>query len=548
MRIGKLIRILGEDVVDVSGDVDFAPAGIAGDHRKVNAGGLFVCVKGFASDGHDYAADALMNGAGALISQKTLPELNFPPDIAAGIKAFMLVRDSRRALAAASQLYYGEPTKRLRLVGVTGTKGKTTTVYMIRSILRAAGIKAGMLGTVENDVGGELIHADRTTPGAVEFAAYLSQMLERGCSHAVMEVSSQGLALSRVDYCMFEAGVFTNFYRDHISPREHADMDEYLAAKLKLFSMCKNAVINADIHEYETVKDAFMKGCQAASHLRGDGGPEGRVMYPLREDSGTEGRVMYPLREGGGSEGRGMLSFSSDEANANHPAADIRASRIELLRGAKAGTRFFVETPRFSGTLTVGLPGRYNISNALAAISVCEQLGISFDAISEGLRNVEVRGRTQYIDEGQDFSVLVDFAHNAASLEALLQMLREYGYKRVTTVFGCGGGRASERRYDMGEVSGRYSNLTVITSDNPRQEAPGCIMEDIEAGMRRTEGRYIMIEDRREAIDYAIKNAERGEMVLIAGKGHETTQTFADRVIPFDDAQVARDCLRAINK
>ena len=524
MRIRELIELLGEDVITSSGDIAFIPAGIANDHRKSVQGALFVCVKGFVADGHDFAAAAIANGASALISQKPFDDLGIPPASRNKIHAFAQVRDTRRALAAASHLFYGEPTKKLLLTGITGTKGKTTIVYMIRAILQAAGFKPGMIGTVENDIGGEINTSAETTPGAVELAGYFSKMHDRGCGHAVMEVSSQGLALSRVDYCDFDIGVFTNFYNDHISPNEHASMEEYFAAKLKLFSMCKKVAVNADINEYGAVRDAFIRRA-------GGGAGEG-------------------AEAGAGAGAETFISFSADEEGMNRDAANVRASRIEPIRDAdgntRASMRFHVETPWFSDTMTVGLPGRYNVSNALAAISVCGLLGVNQRAISEGLRNIEVRGRTQAVNEGQDFSVLIDYAHNAASLETLLQTLREYNYKTITTVFGCGGNRARERRYDMGGVSGRYSDLTIVTSDNPRMEAPEAIMADIETGLRRTDGRYIMIEDRREAIGYAIKNASAGTLVLIAGKGHETTQTFADKIIPFDDAEVAREHLRVM--
>jgi len=528
-----LAEAIGDDVIEALGDLAYEPSCVANDHRKVTGGGLFVCVKGFVADGHGFAPGAFANGAAVLVSQKPFGELDLPrnaapdggaPDTAepdsdipdatgalrgplgetTRLRAFLRVRDSRRALAAAAHLYYNEPTKRILLAGVTGTKGKTTTVYMIRSILAAAGLKCGMLGTIENDVGSEIVPATATTPESVDLAAMFSAMAAHGCGHAVMETSSQGLALSRVDFCDYDVGVFTNLYNDHISPHEHADANEYFSAKLKLFSMCKKAVINADIEECDAVKDAF--------HKNGGGGA--------------------------------VLTYSADEAGGGHTAADVRASGIELVYDGSACTRFHIETPWFSGPLTVGLPGRYNISNALAAVSVCGLWGVPFEAVRDGLRRVCVRGRTQSVDGGQDFTVLVDYAHNAASLSALLHMLREYNFHSITTVFGCGGNRARDRRFEMGETSGKLSGFTVITSDNPRGEDPRAIMADIEIGLLRTAGQYIMIEDRLEAIRYAIDRAGKDSLVLIAGKGHETEQEFADRTIHFDDAGVALELLR----
>ena len=503
MRVRDLADALGDNMVSVSGDMDYAPSGVANDHRLVAPGGVFVCVKGFSADGHAFIPGAAANGAAVVIAQR-------PIEAAPPLKAIIQVRDARRALAAAAHLFYGAPTKKLKLAGVTGTKGKTTVTYMIRSILRSAGLLPGMLGTIENDIGGRILPAAETTPESSALAALFSRMVERGCECAVMEVSSQGLALSRVDCCEFDVGVFTNFYRDHISPNEHGGMEEYFAAKLKLFSMCRNAVINADIAEFSAVRDAFMSG--------------------------------------GGGGGGACVAYSADGASPNRGAADVRASRIELLYdGGRAYTRFYAETPWFCDTVTVGLPGRYNVSNALAALSVCLMFGVAKEAVLQGLRGVSVRGRTQPVEEGQKFTVLVDYAHNAGSLEALLAMLREYDFKNITTVFGCGGNRARDRRFSMGEVSGRRSDFTIVTSDNPRKEDPAMIMDDIVTGLKRTNGRYILIEDRREAIKYAIENAREGDLVLLAGKGHETEQTFADRTIHFDDAQVAGEILRGLH-
>ncbi|MDR3120848.1 MAG: UDP-N-acetylmuramoyl-L-alanyl-D-glutamate--2,6-diaminopimelate ligase [Clostridiales bacterium] len=502
MKLSELLS--GVEVMEARGDMNTEVTGVAKDHRQITAGGLFVCVPGFRADGHVFIPGAAENGAAALIVERSLAELEIPGTVRAAVR----VSDARRALAAVSAAFFGAPSKKFTLVGVTGTKGKTTTAYMIYSILLAAGRLPGLIGTVENLICGESQHASETTPESVDLQRLFSQMADRGTDSVVMEVSSQGLALSRVGFCDFDIGVFTNFYKDHISPNEHKDLADYLSAKLKLFSLCRAGVVNADIPEYEAVRAAAEKSARCES----------------------------------------LYSFTTDAANTD---ADVRASQIEPLRGgggdAKAGiaVRFFAETPWFKETVTVALPGRYNVSNALAAITVCGLLGLPKAAILEGLAGVCVRGRTQLIGTGQDFSVIVDYAHNAASLETLLLMLREYRFSKITTVFGCGGDRARDRRFEMGEVSGRLSSFTVITSDNPRSEAPSAIMGDIETGVRHTGGRYLMIEDRKEAIGYAIRHAEPGELVLIAGKGHETTQTFRDRTIHFDDAEVARGFLNA---
>ena len=566
LQVRGLIEALGDDVVTAFGDLCYAPTGVSNDHRRVEPGGMFVCIKGFNVDGHGYAARAVANGAAVLVAQEPFGELGMPaepctaasdPDGFSGapaakqLRAFVQVRDTRRALAAASHLFYGEPTKRLKLAGVTGTKGKTTTVYMIRSILNAAGMKTGLLGTVENDVGGEVAPANETTPESVELAAMLAKMVERGCSHAAMEVSSQGLALHRVDFCDFDIGVFTNFSRDHISPNEHKNMDDYLAAKLKLFSMCRQAVINADIKECAAVRAAAAASgrCGAILTYSADAQGDGYVGADIRasriEAVGTgDAAATGNACSTGGAAATGNEAGTVATADSGIASGTGGAAAVGTAHGsAGVRTRFYVTTPWFSDTLEIALPGRYNVSNALAAIAVCGLLGASKDAVREGLANVSVRGRTQLIDEGQNFTVMVDFAHNATSLGALIGMLREHGFRSITAVFGCGGNRDRNRRFEMGEVSGRMSDFTIVTSDNPRNEDPEMIMADIETGLRRTAGRYTAVADRREAIGHAIKNAAEGDLVLIAGKGHETSQTFADRTLPFDDAQVAREFL-----
>ena len=532
------MELLGDDVVAFSGDPDFEPAGICNDHRRAEAGSLFVCVAGYVADGHAHAAGALTNGAAALVTQKPVEELGIPDALIGSAKAVVQTRDSRRALAAASHLFYAEPSRKLMLAGVTGTKGKTTTSYMIRSIMNAAGLQSGLIGTVENYIGGDSFPAKETTPESLALARLFADMRDRGCSHAVMEVSSQGLALRRVDFCDFDAAVFTNFYNDHVSPNEHKDIGEYFAAKMKLFSMAKHAVVNADIPEFEAVRDAIsLCGCVKSMLTYSIKGAGGKTGAP---EAGMPEAEPY----GKNATEAGLPETGATEAF----IPDITASDIEYVNDGRVYTRFFARTPWFSDTVTVAMPGGYNVSNALAAIGVCGLFGIKKEAILEGLLRVSVRGRTQVIDEGQDFTVLVDYAHNAASLEAMLGMLREYDFKSITTVFGCGGNRARDRRFDMGEASGRLSDFTVVTSDNPRNEEPACIIADIETGLLRTDGRYITMEDRATAIRFALENASPGELVLIAGKGHEATQTFADRVIPFDDALTAREILREIYK
>lgn len=485
MQFQELLR--GLDIDAQAGDGSVEIDSIVYDSRKARRGSLFVCVEGFITDGHQYIAQALAQNVSAILLQKPVDGLTVP---------WALIPDTRRGLAHVSDRFFGHPSGRLELIGLTGTKGKTTATYMTRAILAAAGRKVGLIGTIANIIGDEITYASRTTPESYDLQALLDEMVERGMDSCVMEVSSQGLMLDRVYGCEYAAGVFTNLYHDHIGAHEHASMEEYLAAKLLLFKLSRQAVLNRDIDCYKTVRAAVQGPC-----------------------------LTYGLT----------------------PEADVQALDLEKVVGdQRVGTRFRLKSPWYSGEVFVGMPGRFNVYNALAAIACAGLSGVPFDAVQAGLARITVPGRVQPVQTGRDFQVIVDYAHNAASLENLLETLREYVGGRLIVLFGNGGDRARSRRFEMGATAGRLADLTVITSDNPRTEDPLAIIQDIITGISGTGGEYAVIPDRKEAIDQTIRSARPGDMIVIAGKGHENYQIFKDRTIHFDDAETAAAAIAAL--
>lgn len=475
----------GLKVEDVKGSTQTDIKGIAYDSRKVREGWLFVCIDGTKTDGHDYAGQALENGAAAFIVQKevALPE------------GSNVVRtgDTRYALAHVSDAFYGHPSGRFSLTGITGTKGKTTTTFMVKSILEAAGQKAGLIGTLGTRIGDRTLYTERTTPESYDLQTLFAEMLEERVQSVVMEVSSQGLALHRVSCCEYEIGVFTNLSRDHIAPNEHSSMEEYLQAKSRLFKMCRKGLVNLD-SEYAP---AIIKEAEC-----------------------------------------GVLTFGIDGP------ADIKAVNIAKHPGS---VEFNVVSPWYETGIKVNIPGRFSVYNALAAIGVSGLLGIPPEAVKAGLEKVQVPGRAELVDTGRNFSIMIDYAHTPDSLENILTTVRDYAPGRVVSLFGCGGDRDRSKRPMMGEISGRLADYSIITSDNPRTEEPSAIVGDIEEGMKRTGGKYTVIVDRREAIRHAIRTALPGDVIVLAGKGHETYQTFRDKTIHFDEREVVREILDDID-
>ncbi|MCS6771135.1 MAG: UDP-N-acetylmuramoyl-L-alanyl-D-glutamate--2,6-diaminopimelate ligase [Kiritimatiellae bacterium] len=486
MRLESITRIV--QPIQVRGPLHFDIEGIAYDSRQVKENYLFVAIKGRNADGAAYIDDAIRRGAVAIVSEEDRwPRRNI---------AHILVEDARRALAEIACAFYDNPSHRLPLVGITGTNGKTTTSFMIRDILAAEGRSPGLIGTVRYEIGSRVIPATRTTPEAPDIQFMLDQMLRAGCRSAVMEVSSHALAQRRVWGIDFDVGVFTNLSRDHLD--FHGTMEAYFDAKMQLFRGLglqikrASAVVNID-------------------------NPWGMELVQTR---GLRAR---------------LITFGE------HPAADVRAEDIDL---GPSGTRFVVRSPWGDCDAHLRLLGRFNVSNALAAIAACGALGIPparSAAILAGLSNVP--GRLERIETGRGFDVFVDYAHTDDALAKVLETLRELGPRRLIVVFGCGGDRDRSKRPLMGAVAYQRADWTILTSDNPRRERPESIIAEIEEGMPNRD-RHEVVVDRAEAIARALEIARPGDIVLIAGKGHETVQEFATTVVPFDDREVVRLLLR----
>ncbi|HEY5585175.1 MAG TPA: UDP-N-acetylmuramoyl-L-alanyl-D-glutamate--2,6-diaminopimelate ligase [Ruminiclostridium sp.] len=480
MLLRELIK--GLDIKSVQGSLDVDIDGIAYDSRKTRQGTLFVCVEGTVVDGHLYIDDAIENGTKAFLVQKHV-------EVPEGITVIE-IEDTRYGLAYVADTFFGHPSNKFNLIGITGTKGKTTTSYMVKAILEAANHKIGLIGTVANLIGDEVLYTSRTTPESFDLQSLFNDMVDKKVDTTVMEVSSQGLDLHRVARCEFDIGVFTNFSRDHIGPKEHATLEDYFNAKAKLFKMCKQAIINIDIEH-------------------------GRKMAELAECK----VITYGL--------------SSE--------ADIRA--IEIVKKT-AHTSFKLISPWGSTTIETDLQGEFNVYNALAAIGACCLIpGITLENVKAGLLHVNVPGRMESVRTDSNYSVLIDYAHSPDSLEKVLSTVKEFAHGRVVSLFGCGGDRDNGKRPAMGTISGNIADFSIITSDNPRTEEPEKIINDIEVGMQKTNGKYIKITDRRQAIKFALENAQDGDIIILAGKGHETYQQFKDKTIHFDEREVVDELL-----
>jgi len=468
-------------------------ASVETDHRNCRKGSLFVCIQGYVKDGHQYADAAVAAGAAAVLAQSREALEKYGFDAQRSGAALILCPDTRWALSGVCAAFYGNPSRKLRLIGVTGTKGKTSTTYMLRSIYRAAGMETGLIGTICNKIGEEEIPTERTTPEANVLQDLLSRMTERRIGTCIMEVSSQGLHLDRVGHCRFGTAVFTNLSKDHIGANEHANMEEYAEAKAKLFTMCENALINGD--------------------------------------SAYAGKMLEKAERSGAK----CYTFGIDAP------CDFRA---ENLIPKQTGVEYDAVVGAARFPIVVPIPGRFSVYNSLAAFACSYLEGIPPEQAAAGLRTVFVPGKAETVPTGRDFSVLIDYAHNPDSFINILTTVKEYA-KRTVFLFGCGGDRNRPRAL-MGETAGKYADFTIITSDNPRSEDPERIVRDIEKGIIPTGADYICIVDRRSAIEYALKNARPGDVIILAGKGHETEQVLKDRTIPFDEREIVREILNTM--
>ena len=483
----ELLKDLKYEVL--SGSIDVNVSELVYNTRKVKKECMFVCIKGATFDSHDVAGEAAKNGAVVIVAEH-------PVDVPAGT-AVVLVEDTRYALALISAAYFGYPAKKLKVIGITGTKGKTTTTFMIRSILEHAGISTGLIGTIEVIIGDKHIPAHNTTPESYEVQEYFAQMVAAGCKVAVMEVSSQGLKLHRTAGIRFDIGIFTNLAPDHIGENEHASFEEYMECKSRLFRQCDIGIVNADDEDCSDI----LKGhtCKVETY-----------------------------------------GFSEK--------ADLRASDLKLVnRPGFLGVDYHV-----SGLLNfdveIDMPGRFSVYNSLVAIAVCRHFDIPKEDMLAALEVVQTKGRIEKVKVSDDFTLMIDYAHNAMSLESLLTTLKEYNPKRLVCLFGCGGNRSKLRRYEMGEVSGNLADLTVITSDNPRFEEPQTIIDDIKTGIAKTSGKYVEIIDRKEAIRYVIENGRPGDVIVLAGKGHEDYQEICGVKHPMDERVLIAEVLEELGR
>ena len=499
MELGELLRASGI-AAELSGDASVEITGLAYDSRRAGPGTLLFCFPGERTDGHDFASAAVEAGAAALVVERAL-DLEVPQ---------ARVEDARAAMAPIAATFNGDPTAELGVIGITGTNGKTTTAFLVRHLLESAGHRCGLLGTVQQVVGGQVEEVVRTTPEAIDLQRTFDRMLSSGDGYCAMEVSSHALVLHRADAIHFAAKVFTNLSQDHLD--FHADMEDYFEAKRLLF---------------------LSEGGAPIVELEGG-------ISVVNADDPYGRRLAEDLDRGPGGE---CISYSAAGGDADLSASDVSFDA--------SGSRFTCATPDGELDVRIPLPGDFNVANALAALGVARALGLDLGRAAAALASAEqVPGRFESIDEGQPFAVVVDYAHTPDSLENVLEAARRVTTGRLISVFGAGGDRDRDKRPLMGRAGAQLSDVAVVTSDNPRYEDPASIIEQIGAGIDETAAAEVAVEqDRRAAIAMALGMAGEGDTVVIAGKGHEQGQEFENgRKIPFDDRDVAREELRKLTK
>ena len=474
MYLDKLLEDV--EILEVKGEGNPDITGVAYNSNEITDGGLFVAIEGFKTDGHKYVPSAVSNGAGAIVCTKFTPDLDVLQ---------IKVADARIAEAKISANFFGNPSKKLKLIGITGTNGKTTVTYLVKHILDSLGYKTGLIGTNQNIINGKVYETGRTTPDAFELQKLFSLMAAEGVEYVIMEVSSHALELNRVYGCTYEVGAFTNLTQDHLD--FHGDMDSYANAKAKLFDISENAVINGD--------DIY---------------------------------------------GKKMLSLCRHKALSYGTASncDMCAKDVRLTQN---GVAFNLNGLEF----TLSIPGEFSVYNALCAIGVLKSLGIEDALIKKGLSTATgVKGRAEVVHTGNDsYTLMIDYAHTPDGIENILRTARGFAKGRVVLLFGCGGDRDNTKRAIMGRIAGENADFSVITSDNPRTEDPMAIIDMIEEGIKTTNGAYIVIENRYDAIKYVLNTAQKGDVIILAGKGHETYQILNSGTIHFDEREVVREIL-----
>lgn len=479
MKLSKLL--CGLEINGYNPD-DIEVSGIAYDSRSVKKGDVFVCIKGYATDGHKYVQSAIQNGAVAIVASDKV-EADVP---------VLYTSDTRLALAYMSKAYFNNPLKDIKIIGVTGTNGKTTVTYLIKAMLEAHGMKVGLIGTNQNMIGQKVIPTERTTPESFELYKLFSQMAHEGADCVVMEVSSHALELCRVAGCEFYSAVFTNLTQDHLD--FHETMENYFMAKSKLFSMCKNAVINIDDE------------------------------YGMRMAKRCEANIM-------------TYAIDSD--------ADMKAESISI--DAK-GVCYDLNYNENKYKAKLSIPGKFSVYNSLAALGTVITLGFDMKSCLDTLLLAQgVKGRAEIVATDTDFTVIIDYAHTPDGLENILSTVNEFKEGRLITLFGCGGDRDRTKRPKMGKTAGELSDFLVVTSDNPRSEEPDKIIDDIMNGVIESGCEYVRIQNRRDAIEYALKHARKNDIIVLAGKGHETYQILKEGTIHFDEREVVYDILKKMN-
>ncbi len=491
-RITNVERLLENVEYEVlKGSVDVEVEDIEDDSRKVGPGDLYVAKVGTTADSHKYIPDVIRKGAKVIVVEK---DIDLPEEDVTVIK----VKSSREAMAQISAAYFDYPAKKLTVIGITGTAGKTSTTNILKKMLEEDGKKAGLIGTIGAFIGKRKIELHNTTPENYETQKLFSEMVEEGCQYAIMEVSSQGLKMHRVDGFSFDYGVFTNISKEHIGPNEHESFEEYMQCKSLLFQKCGKGIINVDDKNWENV---------------------------------TKGHICDIIKFG-----------------INSQDADMKAENIEFIMAHDFLGMGFDVKGKINDSFEVAIPGRFSVYNALCAITIANELGVSIEAMKNALKKVSVKGRMELAVSNQKYKLIIDYAHNEDEMTNLMETIMEYKPKRIVCIFGGGGNRARDRRYDMGEISGKYAGLTILTEDNPRFEELDSINNDIITGLNRSHGKYIIINDRQEAIEYAMKNAEEGDMILLIGKGHEQYQDIKGVHYFWDEREAVKKALKNLEQ
>ena len=466
MKLEKLLESAEYELLQGSLDIEISD--VIYDSRKIVKGCVFVCMIGANFDGHSFIEKAVEQGAAAVVVSRDV-----------NIEGVTVVKteDTRKALALMSAEYFGRPSEKLKTIGITGTKGKTTSAFMIKAVLEKADIKTGIIGTIGIIIGNEITKTSNTTPESYELHRAMRNMVDKGCNYGIN----------------FDYGMFTNLSHDHIGGVEHASMEEYIECKSRLFSQCKVGIVNAD----------------------------DKVTPIIIENNTCEKIETFGFGEN----------------------AELRAKNEHLISDFGYIGVHFESEGVLNMSVDVDIPGKFNVYNALCAMAVCRHFGVSKENIYDGLNEVKVKGRVETVKVNGNYTLLIDYAHNAVSMENVLETLREYKPNRLITLFGAGGGRSKDRRYEMGEISGKLSDLSVVTEDNSRYEDVMDIIGDIEKGLAKTDGKYIVIPDRTEAIRYCIENAKDGDIIVLAGKGHEDYQDKMGVKTHYDEREVIKEII-----